>query len=362
MQLPEGRTARTFWYNKRTAEVQRAEPKEEAVPPDPNRQEVKAIRAADIEAKEMQQQGKYLEALECMEKSLLLRERFCGPESEELWDGCRVTGELCNVLARSYMEQGENVRVFELLRKAEALTKRDDRGRVTTYNNLGCFYRREGKLHAALEYLNKAAALDESLGAKQKHPADTYLNLSAVYSELGRHGEALHKARIAVEMLNEELFSLRSTAGELKDKTARIAIYAVAWYNIGAEQEFLQKHVLSVESYRKGLQVAKRYLGIKHPLAVRLRNAVVSAQRNVRIANRKKQDKTWQPLQLPDLGVVSKDSDPPHLREYLTTHLRRYDAEETGRLSRAVFLDAMGKSLLKLTACQLRRIERAVYF
>ena len=85
------------------------------------------------------------------------RERFCGRDSPEVWDGCKVAGELCNVLARSYMEQGSMERVYELLRKAETLTKRHDAGRATTFNNLGMFYRRQAKLHAALTYLQKAA-------------------------------------------------------------------------------------------------------------------------------------------------------------------------------------------------------------
>ena len=50
--------------------------------------------------------------------------------------------------------------VLELLKKAEILTERDDGGRAVTCNNLACYYRRQGKLHAALNYLQKALRIE----------------------------------------------------------------------------------------------------------------------------------------------------------------------------------------------------------
>ena len=32
-------------------------------------------------------------------------------------------------------------------------------GQATTYNNFACYYRRKGKLHSALQYLQKVSAL-----------------------------------------------------------------------------------------------------------------------------------------------------------------------------------------------------------
>ncbi len=101
-----------------------------------------------------------------------------------MWDACKTVGEMCNLLAMTYLQQEEfsmvsrprvladcgllfvellrgcrlaaltsagwpprvcDVRaeqVLELLKKAEILTERDDAGRAVTYNNFACYYRR----------------------------------------------------------------------------------------------------------------------------------------------------------------------------------------------------------------------------
>jgi tetratricopeptide (TPR) repeat protein len=96
-----------------------------------------------------------LEALECMERGLVLRQHFFGAESEEVWNACKSVGEMCNLLAMTYLQQEDFNMVLELLKKAEILTERDPPGRAATFNNLACYYRRQGKLHAALQYLQK---------------------------------------------------------------------------------------------------------------------------------------------------------------------------------------------------------------
>ena len=63
---------------------------------------------------------------------------------------------MCNLLAMTYLQQEDFAMVLELLKKAEILTERDNPGRAVTFNNLACYYRRQGKLHAALQYLQKA--------------------------------------------------------------------------------------------------------------------------------------------------------------------------------------------------------------
>lgn len=121
-------------------------------------------------------QGNYLQALECMERGLVLRQHFFGSDSEEVWCACKIVGEMCNLLAMTYLQQEDFGMVLELLKKAEILTERDEAGRAVTYNNLACYYRRRGKLHAALQYLQKALKIEAKLvshsaGIKRGSPA-----------------------------------------------------------------------------------------------------------------------------------------------------------------------------------------------
>ena len=55
-------------------------------------------------------QGKYLEALECMERGLVLRQHFFGADSDEVWRACKTVGEMCNLLAMTYLQQGDRMR------------------------------------------------------------------------------------------------------------------------------------------------------------------------------------------------------------------------------------------------------------
>lgn len=98
-----------------------------------------------------------------MERGLVLRQHFFGSDSEEVWSACKIVGEMCNLLAMTYLQQEDFDMVLELLKKAEILTERDEAGRAVTYNNLACYYRRRGKLHGALQYLHKALKIEAKL-------------------------------------------------------------------------------------------------------------------------------------------------------------------------------------------------------
>lgn len=241
--------------------------------------ELLALQRLDETSAQLQKQGNYLEALECMERGLVLRQHFFGAESDEVWSACKTVGEMCNLLAMTYLQQEDFNMVLELLKKAEILTERDPAGRAATFNNLACYYRRQGKLHAALQYLQKALKIESKLTNVQS-PADTHINACAVLSQLGRHQTALEHAQNALILLQEELLTPPGTSGPSAAPQAdRIAVLAIAYHNIGVEQEFLKRFDQSILSYRKGVEVAERYLGPKHAIAITLKNSLLAAKK-----------------------------------------------------------------------------------
>mmetsp|Transcript_25767 Transcript_25767/g.43431 ORF Transcript_25767/g.43431 Transcript_25767/m.43431 type:complete len:320 (-) Transcript_25767:160-1119(-) len=241
--------------------------------------ELIALQRLDETCAQLQKQGNYLEALECMERGLVLRQHFFGAESDEVWNACKTVGEMCNLLAMTYLQQEDFNMVLELLKKAEILTERDLPGRAATYNNLACYYRRQGKLHPALQYLQKALKIESKLTNVQ-NPADTHINACAVLSQLGRHASALEHAQNALILLQEELLSPPgSDNAGAPPQADRIAVLAIAYHNIGVEQEFLKRYEQSMLSYRKGVEVAERYLGSKHAICVTLRNSLIAAKK-----------------------------------------------------------------------------------
>jgi Ca2+-binding EF-hand superfamily protein len=366
-EIPMPTGIETYWYCKRTAVAQWAEPSEQDEGFDPRSKEVSQIRDVDEEAELFQRQGKYLEALECMEKSLLLRERFSGAESPEVWDACKVAGEMCNLLARSYMERDNLARVFELLKKAEVLTARDDSSKLFTFNNMALFYKRQNKLHAALRYLEKAAQVEAGMIARKEtveRPADTCINLSAVYSRLGRHDEALAQARTAISLLQKELFNTGSSTGQthsLEEKKGRVAVYAAAWHNVGVEQEYLKKFTLALESYRKGMAISERYLGHRHGMTIKIRNSIIAAKRHVALHSERQFKEEWKPLTVPSIEESrGKTGDPPPLREYLEMCFRKADKAGESQLNGTDFRKLLVEMLLNLSPAQLKKMNARV--
>ena len=241
--------------------------------------ELLALQRLDETCAQLQKAGNYLEALECMERGLVLRQHFFGAESDEVWTACKTVGEMCNLLAMTYLQQEDFNMVLELLKKAEILTERDLSGRAATFNNLACYYRRQGKLHAALQYLQKALKIESKLSNVQ-NPADTHINACAVLSQLGRHQTALEHAQQALILLQEELLAPPgSTEAAAPPQADRIAVLAIAYHNIGVEQDFLKRFDQSMLSYRKGVEVAERYLGPKHAICITLKNSIVAAKK-----------------------------------------------------------------------------------
>ena len=230
----------------------------------------------------LQEQGHLLEALECMERGLVLRNHFFGPDSLEVKQSCTAVGEMCNLLAMKNLEKNDYAITLELLRKAEILTKKDPLNLAVTYNNVACYHRKQGKLRTALQYLQKSLKIEDKLGKDVKNPADTYLNICAVLSQLGRHQSALEHAQSALIILHETVFKGDKSLDSINknDDMApldRIAVLAIAYYNIGVEQEFLKKSAC-VQSYQKGSEVAHRFLGCNHSITKKLNKAYLSAQ------------------------------------------------------------------------------------
>ncbi len=224
------------------------------------------IARVDEEAERLRGDDRGLEALSLMEKGLVLRHSLCGKDGAELWDACKPMAELCNMLAMRILNGGDYSLSLELLKKAELLSERDRGAQASTFNNFAVYYRKIGKLHAALTYLHKCLGIEEELEAVGV--ADTHLNLCAVQSQLGQHEKALEHAQEALILLQEELYV--NTPGDNADdvdSSDRFSVLAIAFYNIGVEQEHMYQYEQSFRSYSKGAQVAAKHLGADSGIA-----------------------------------------------------------------------------------------------
>ena len=196
-------------------------------------------------------------------------------------------GRLYNSIAMQYLQQGEHSHALDLLQSAESLISEGAQGNASfdslkglTYNNLGCYFRREGMPMEALKWLRQAHDIEQRVGEDSSR-SSTFLNLCAVYSLLGKHLEALQCATQALKHLkavlqrNPDASLSASVPGMEKVDTA--SMLAIAYHNIAVEQEYLFRFDEAVDSYRKALQVAETQCGSKSQLAAKIRLALTAA-------------------------------------------------------------------------------------
>lgn len=77
----------------------------------------------------------------------------------------------------------------------------------------------------------------------------------------------------------EEYASSAVGDGNNKDRTA---VLAIAYHNMGVEQEFLRSYPAAILSYKKAVNFAEKHLGIEDGITQNLRNVYENAKNEVR--------------------------------------------------------------------------------
>lgn len=164
-------------------------------------------------------------------------------------------------------------------------------------------------------------------------------------SQLGRHQSALEHAQNALILLQEELLTPPgSSTSKAAPQADRIAVLAIAYHNIGVEQEFLKRYEQSILSYRKGVEVAERYLGPKHAIAITLKNSLIAAKKVV-AAKGSRGDKLDEKLSKTNgaTGALSKttagQSKAEAKRSYELDVQDKYETDQLAEMTSELMLD-----------------------
>lgn len=170
-----------------------------------------------------------------------------------------------NKQAMDYLRTENYQAALNLLTKAADLLKIPElpvKAKAMTLNNLGCYYKRTGRLKLALQYLQQALDLEVSTCADRTNLAGTHLNVCAINSTLGLHEVAIKHAYEAIELLKE---------AEPTANTA--ATIAIAYHNAGIEEEHLKNYERAANLYATGWKAASSKLGQSHALTVSLKES-----------------------------------------------------------------------------------------
>lgn len=178
----------------------------------------------------------------------------------------------CNKDGMEALRKGQSKAAFEQFKYAEAILIANQAENGTslsavTCNNLGCYYKKVGKLHGALSYLRRALQMEVDLNTDEVTLAGTHLNICAILSKLEKHDKAVSHAMDALELINGRI----SNAADPKEVPMDdYSVLAIAYHNVAVERDLLQQYDKAAAAFQQGHDVAKRCLGEDHPLAITL--------------------------------------------------------------------------------------------
>jgi len=231
---------------------------------------LKPFVEAEREFVRLQEDGDHHEAVRTLEMALRQnRDRVQQMKGEMLSNLFERLVVGYNTLGMKYLKEGNTEESCKFFEKAEALTDPANLHmtpesrlvlRAVTYNNMGCFYKSMSKLHTALQYLRKAQAIEER-SQRCQNPAGTHLNLCALLSQMGKHGEALQHSKRALTLLKASPPEVQSGAGNSE------SLICVAYFNMGAELEHLRKPAEALSAYQNAYSSCMSELGEDHALS-----------------------------------------------------------------------------------------------
>lgn len=258
------------------------------------------LAVLDKKSETLMQEGKYLESFEVLEEALEVRRNFFGDTSDEYYKTSEKLCELCNMLSMIFLQKEKFDATLEFLKKGEALAQNSLELRAVTFNNMACYYRRIGKLRIALKYLEDAISIEVKLD-KTKTLADSYLNICAVHSQLGKHDVAMTQIMKSIILLQDEILDYtmatkdgsdqRKDADSKKQFEDRVAVLAIAYHNLGVEHEYLKQYDEAISTYRKAVNFATAHLGEQSQVVKNLQNVLETAMDQIEENKQKTQQR-----------------------------------------------------------------------
>ncbi len=213
--------------------------------------------------KQLEAQHAYEQALDYSEQILATMKRQRVPH-EEIVRFLVDTLHRTNQYANDLLKENQAETSVRLLLRAEKLLLQHEGSDLAgslnlTYNNLACVYKHAGELELALNYLETAIRVANKYGDKSSL-AMTFLNESAILSELGEHVRALDCASKAAGQCQNDLIrvDLRSKSEPsnkklVQERCEKWSLLSIAFYNIGIQTEFLEGKAAALKLYNKAL-------------------------------------------------------------------------------------------------------------
>jgi tetratricopeptide (TPR) repeat protein len=247
------------------------------------------------ESKKLEKKDKLLEALTVLDKVANIQ------DSKQLEISQKVAvqiAKLCNKLINyvpnkvTYLRRAEHSLMNWVSMLGSSVISFDEkiiRMILLTYNSWATFHQSTKNYHMALSYLMKGLQIiDENdiiEADSLQFVAKTKLNVSALYSELHRYEDAINFAEECLKTLQNE-FKTRLNAKdfqslepkEKKKAETMITTYVIAFYNIGAAEEFLNNREGMLQAFRNAVNIGTPFLNPSNEILVKVKKALMEGQ------------------------------------------------------------------------------------
>ena len=212
--------------------------------------------------------GKLKKALDCMNQALTMRINVYGDSSKEVIHYLLFIFKKSCAACAGLIERGKIKNSIEIMRNLLALANnyhapQISLGTCEVYNTLSCALRKQGKPLIAKKYAMKALILASSLKHSEKISSSIYLNLCAIFSSLDKHKEASIYCSQAVHLAQEDLLNLKLSNPD-KDFNEEVGVLAVAYHNLGVEEEYLRHYEEALAWYRKAIKFLENHSSPTH--------------------------------------------------------------------------------------------------
>lgn len=247
--------------------------------PGTDRDDLRVLDSLDVSAESLLKQGKVEKALDYMQMATRFRRRLYGDRSEDTLEYCRKMMKTALQATAQRLESKQAASAIPLLEAVQQAVSGIPVDLLASevcglHNSLALSYRRQGDVRTAKHHITKALQVAETCPAAQMDRAAAHLNMCVLQSTLGQHKEALGAGLKAVQYAQEDLVEV--SLGDKASRGEKVSVLAVAYHNVGVEQEHLKRRKEAVEWYSRAVKLLESH-GTSESLLVQVQRSLQAA-------------------------------------------------------------------------------------
>jgi tetratricopeptide (TPR) repeat protein len=218
------------------------------------------IAKIDAAAENLVAQGLLTQAIKAYKQGLDIRISLYGADSEEIVKFSRAVIKKVLRSSGTLIDKGEMnlcVKSLKLLEKISAVYLENlfIPEKCEIHNTLACAYKKLNKLDQAKSELKLAIKCIKTHKDAAIDRASIYLNMCTVLSNLKKHKEAAEYGKMAVKAAQDDIITMKLGSC---NKARKVKLLAVAYHNLGVEEEFLKNYESALDWYRKAVHFLER--------------------------------------------------------------------------------------------------------